>query len=232
MTDTTMDTRSHRVTGPPLLGPAIVYAVLTILAVAVPPLMAGERPWASDSALLDFYAHHGAAAHAGAFFTFGAAIPLAVFTAVSTTRLRTLGFDVAGRIIALVGGVGAAAMLAVAGLTELALTQSHVAESAATVRGLNGLVFALGGPGFVVFAGLLLAGVSVVGLIGGALPRPLAWFGLVVAVISELATLAVAFSDLSFLLPIGRFGGLIWIIAVGALLPATRRDPRFGKGHG
>lgn len=174
--------------------------------------------------------HHGGAAHASAFFTVAAAVPLAVLTAVATTRLRTLGLDVPGRIIAQLGGTLAAAMLAVSGLCTLALTQPHVADSPGAVRALYGLTFATGGLGYVVFSGLLLAGISVAGLIGRVLPRPLAWAGSALAVVCELASLCVAFSDLDFLLPIGRFGGLIWLLALGFLLPATRRELRERRG--
>src|SRR5438105_13608892 len=98
-------------TGAPLAPPVISYAVLTLLAVIV-PATTGSAPWTSDSALLGFFTHHSAAAHASAFFLFGSSIPFAVTTAVATSRLRTLGLDVPGRIIAQIGGALAASMLA------------------------------------------------------------------------------------------------------------------------
>jgi hypothetical protein len=220
----------HQRSGAPLLPPTIAYAVLTIAGLAVPAAMAGNAPWTSDSALLAFFRDHGAAAHASAFFLLGASIPLAVVTAVATTRLRTLGLDVPGRIIAQIGGCLAAAMLALSGLATLALTRPHVAESAAATRAIYGLVFAFGGPGFVVFSGLLVAGVSIAGLIGRVLPPWLGWFGLGVAAASELASLSVAFGALDFLLPVGRFAGLAWLLGIGVLLPATRRELRQRRG--
>jgi hypothetical protein len=217
-------------TGAPLLPPVIAYTVLTICGVALPALIVGFAPWKSDAAQLDFFQHHVGAVHVSAFFTFGAAVPFAIATAVATTRLRLLGLDVPGRIIAQVGGTAAAALLAVSGLTSLALTQDHVADSPAVVRALAALAFAAGGPGFVVFQGLLLAGVSVACLIGRMLPRWLGWAGIVIAVVSELATLSVAFDGADFLLPIGRFGGLAWLIALGVLMPANRRQARAMQG--
>ena len=206
----------------PLLPPALAYAVLTIMAATVPSAIAGVAAWKSDANLLDFYQHHGDAAHAGAFFTLAAAVPFAVFTAVTTSRLRSLGLDVPGRMIALVGGTIAAALLALAGLTELALTRSHVSDSASVVRAFDGLLFACGGVGFVVFAGLLAAGVSITGLLGRVLPPWLAWLGIATAVVSELASLAAAFPALEFLLPVGRAGGLIWMVLVAVRLPRKR----------
>lgn len=223
--------QGHRRTGAPLLPPVLSYVVLTIAGVAIPPLVSGLRPWASDAAALDFYRNHVGAAHAGAFFTLGAAIPLAVLTAVATTRIRNLGLDVPGRIIAQVGGTVAAALLALAGLVDLALTQSHVADSAAVVRALRAVNFAAGGPGYVVFSGLLVAGIAISALFGRVLPRPMAWAGVAVAVVCEIASLTVAFDALDVLLPIGRFGGLLWLLVLGFTLPANRRDLRARRGE-
>jgi hypothetical protein len=214
----------------PLWPPTLAYAVFTVCAVALPALSSGVRPWTSDSALLDFFQHHGAAAHASAFFTLGSAVPFAIATAVATTRLRTLGLDVPGRIIAQLGGAIAAALLALAGLSTLALTQDRVADSVAVIRAFNGLTFAAGGPGFVVFQGLLVAGVSIAGLIGRVLPRWLCWAGVGLAALCELASFTAAFDGLDPLLPVGRFGGVVWLLAIGVLLPATKRELRAQRG--
>jgi hypothetical protein len=64
--------------GAPLLPPTVAYAVLTVLGVVVPPLVAGVRPWSSDAALLTFFRDHAGAAHVSAYFTLGAAVPFAV----------------------------------------------------------------------------------------------------------------------------------------------------------
>jgi hypothetical protein len=222
--------RMHRA-GAPLFPPAVIYAVLTVLAVAVPPLVAGVKPWTSDAALLDFFQHHSGAAQLSAFLTLAAAAPLSVFTAVATTRVRTLGLDVPGRIIAQIGGTVAAAMLALAGAATLAATQPHVADSPAAIRVLYGLTFAAGGPAFVLFSGLLLAGISVTGIIARVLPRAVAWGGLAIALVSEIASVSAAWDGMDVLLPIGRFGGLVWMVAVGATLPATRRELRARRGE-
>lgn len=221
--------RIHR-TGAPLLPPALAYVLLTILGAAVPSAIAGVRPWTSDSALLDFFRNHGGAAHASAFFTLGAAVPLTVFVAVATTRLRTLGLDVPGRIIAQVGGTVAATMLGLSGVVTLAATRSHVADSDAAVRVLYGISFAAGGPAYVMFSGLLLAGISISGLLGRVLPRPVAWGGVVIAAVCEIASLSVAFDGMDVLLPVGRFGGLVWMVAIALTLPATRRELRVRRG--
>lgn len=224
-------TNSIHPAGAPLLPPAVSYAVLTVAGVALPPVAAGVAAWGSGHDQLAFFQHHPGAAHLSAFLTLGAAVPFAVATAVATTRLRTLGVDVPGRIIAQVGGTVAAAMLALAGMSTLALTQSHVADSAAVVRAFSALTFAVGGPGFVVFAGLFVAGISIAGLLSGVLPRWLGRAGLAIAVVSEVAALSAAFDALDFLLPVGRFAGLLWLVAIAFLLPATRRELRAKRGE-
>lgn len=207
MTTTSID-RTHR-SGAPLLPPVLSYAVLTILAVTVPSAVAGVAPYNSDADAIAFFQHHAGAAHASAFLTLGAAIPLAVLSGVATTRMRQLGYDVPGRIIAQLGGVLASAMLALAGVATLALTQDRVADSPAVIRAFVALTFAAGGPAFVVFSGLLVAGLAISGLISRVLPRPVAWAGVAIAVVSEIASLTAASDGLDPLLPVGRFGALL-----------------------
>jgi hypothetical protein len=69
--------------------------------------------------------------------------------------------------------------------------------------------------------GLLTAGVSVTAGIMCVLPRWLVVFGLVLAVAAELSWLHMAFPQLLFLIPLVRFPGFVWLIAVGFLLPKT-----------
>jgi hypothetical protein len=44
--------------------------------------------------------------------------------------------------------------------------------------------------------------------------------------LAELSFVSMAVDPLQFLLPIGRFGGLVWLVAVGFLLPRTRAAAR------
>jgi hypothetical protein len=80
----------------------------------------------------------------------------------------------------------------------------------------------MGGPGFVVPFGLLVAGVSVSGALAHKLPRWVLWFGLVIAAIAELSSLTIATPLAAYLLPAARFTGLVWLIVVGAKLPVVR----------
>src|SRR6478752_4067751 len=201
--------------GPPLLAPALAYGALLIAAVAV--WIGAPQAGASAARTLSY-----AQMHADAVLVFGAAVPLAIWTATVYRRLRTLGVTAPGAVIGLAGGILAAASLALSGLvTWVAADTAHIAGPA-LARVLFDLSFAAGGAGFVVPFALLIAGVAVPSLILRLTPRPLAWGGLVVAAVGMVSTLTLLTSALDFTLPIGRFGGLIFIVAASVLLPASR----------
>ncbi|MDX6209324.1 MAG: hypothetical protein QOE24_1715 [Frankiales bacterium] len=149
-------------------------------------------------------------------------MPLAIYAATASARLRQLGITAPGATIALAGGVLSAGALAIAGLLEWTLAQAPVRTDETLVRALQDLTFLTGGVMHVVFLGLLVAGIAVPGWLAGLLPRPLAMAGLAIAVIAELSTLSLAWQPISVLLPVGRFPALLWLIAAGALLPRKR----------
>jgi hypothetical protein len=85
------------------------------------------------------------------------------------------------------------------------------------------LGYGLGGPGFSIPMGLLMAGVSVTAAFMKVLPKWLIVLGLILAAAGELSWLhLIVYPKLLFLIPLTRFPGFIWIIAVGFLLPRTR----------
>jgi hypothetical protein len=206
--------------GPPLLAPAIGYAALT--AVGLTLGAAGPRPTTAPAELAAYLATHATTATVLATAVCAAAIPLAVFSAVAHQRMRRLGAAVPGPTIALAGGLLAAAALLVSGLAAWTAAASAPLGDAALLRALTTLSFAAGGPGFVAPFALLLAGLAVPSLLLGLLPRPLAWAGLVVAGLAMLGLLSLLTPALYVLLPVGRFGGLLWLLTAAALLPRER----------
>jgi hypothetical protein len=212
-TETPLPAPPDRRHGAPLLPPVIAYAVLTVAAAIVPMLIAGHAAWSSDSALLDVYQHHHGAARAQALLTTAAAIPLAVLSAIFCDRIKTCGVDAPGRVIALIGGAVSAALLATSGLISLALLGEHTATSLPLLQFGQRLATALGGTGFAAFTGLLVAGISITGLLGRILPKPLALTGVVAAVVGELALLTILTDAADPLLPLARFASLIVLIA-------------------
>jgi hypothetical protein len=82
----------------------------------------------------------------------------------------------------------------------------------------------LDGPAYAGSLGLLLAGLSVAGLLTRLLPRWLAWGGLVVAALGELSFLSMLVPIFGMLIPLTRFPGYLWLIITGFVLSTTTRS--------
>jgi hypothetical protein len=228
MNDSSADTNRRPVQGgPPLALLAAISLVLLLAGLVVGVSLAGgvmPLPYGSATEIQDYVTGQHAAAVAIAVGTFGSSVPLAIYAATASARLRQLGITAPGATIALAGGLLASAGLALSSLTAWTLSRPEVTSDPALVRALYYLTYLTGGPWHVVMLGLLIAGIAVPALIVGLLPRPLAWTGLVIAGLAELTTLVLIWPGLSPLLPVARFTGLIWLIAAGVLLPLRRRN--------
>jgi hypothetical protein len=224
-----LETGDLRHPSPPLLLVAIIYTVLFVGSLALSIAMAGgvhyPSPFGPPVDALRYFADHADAVRVAAFLHFGSAIPLGIFTATAVSRLRFLGVQAAGTNIALFGGIGASLMLMLSALVSWVLSQSGAAALGPTLHALHLFAFAAGGPGHVVALGLLVAGVSISGGVPRLLPRWVMWFGLTIAALAELSTLSLLSPALLPLLPAARFLAFVWLIAVGAQLPAQREDP-------
>jgi hypothetical protein len=216
--------RRHR--SPSLLAVAVVFTALFVGSLVVTAAMTSgghfPSPFASSTSAAIFFTDHAVAVRFSAFLQFGAAIPLAIFTATSTSRLRFLGVRAAGPSIALLGGALASVMLALSALLQWVLSQPGLSTSQEVVHALHLLSFATGGPGYVVPFGILVAGVAISGGLSRHLPRWVMGFGLVVAAVAELSSLTIALPPAAILLPIARFAGFVWLIAAGATLEKQR----------
>jgi hypothetical protein len=155
-------------------------------------------------------------------FQFGSAVPLGIFAATVYARQLRLGVRVPGPAISFFGGTTASAFLMLSALLIWTLSRPEITSDLTLTHALTFLAFITGGVAYVVGMGLLVAGIAVPALILRFIPRWLAWTGLVIAALSELSFLAMVLEPLQFLLPIGRFGGLLWLVAVGFLLPRSR----------
>ena len=225
-TEESIGARRPQQSGPPLAPLAAISLVLLLAGLIVGVALAGvmPMPYAATTTVVAYIRDHAMAVQAVATGTFASSVPLAIYAATVSTRLRQLGVTAPGATIALVGGTLAAAGIGLSGLIAWALSRPELVVDPTLVHALYYLVFLTGGPGHVVALGLLVAGVAVPGLILGLLPRPVAWAGLVIAVIAELSFLTLLHWGFSVLLPVARFGGLIWLIVAGAMLPLRRRN--------
>jgi hypothetical protein len=204
----------------------VVSAALLVAGIALSAALGGvfPSPFETSATIRLYFLTQSDAVKASGVLIFASSVPLAIYAATASARLRQLGITAPGATIALAGGLVSAGALSLSGLLQWTLARPAVRVDEPLVRALQDLAFLSGGPAHVVFLGLLLAGVAVPALVLGLLPRPLAWAGLVIAVIAEATTLALIWPALSVLLPVARFPALAWLIAAGLLLPKSRRD--------
>jgi len=241
MTTTILHKRGHR--GPHLGTLAIIYTLLFNIglhfvvsfqppehlaasATAVRPYFPG--PWESAQTITSYFHAHPDSVLMCAFLQFGAAIPLGILTATMVSRLRFLGVRAAGADIALFGGFMTVFNVALSALVLWVMAYPGIADESSVVRALYYIVFAVGGVGFSVPMGLLIAGISIPALIMKLLPKWLIIFGLTLAVIGELSFFSLVIPSALFLIPLTRFPSFIWLIFAGFKLP-RRLDRRSGS---
>ena len=212
--------------GPNLGMVAVVFSVV-FLAGLYPVTMFGGMPyfpgpWESPAVIAKFFQSRPTSALICAFFHFGASISLGIFTATVVSRLQFLGArSPAGPYIALFGGLMTAFNMAGGACVLWVMTHPGIAQDVTLTQALYYLQYALGGPGFSVPLGLLMAGVCVPAAIMKLLPKWLVVFGLVLAVCGELSWLNLVSPKALFLIPLTRFPGFVWLIATGFLLPKS-----------
>jgi hypothetical protein len=227
--------RSPRHAGPNLGILAIVFTALklgSLVPVSAFGFAFGVRPpyFPAPSApaadIVSYFVTHPEAVLLCAFLQFGSAIPIGLFTATVVSRLRFLGVTAAGATIALFGGVMLAFDSAASASVLWTMAHAGITQDATLVHALYFLQYALGGPGFAIPIGLLMAGVSITAGFTRLLPKWIVALGIALAVIGELTWFALLTQKVGFLIPLTRFPAFVWLIAAGFALPATlRRAP-------
>lgn len=181
-------------------------------------------PWEPASTILPYFQHYGERVLICTTLQFGAMVCLGIFAATVVSRLHFLGARAAGTYIALLGGFLVVADAFAGSMATWTLLRPEVNQNGTTVLALYFFAYGLGGVGFSVPMGLLMAGVSVTAAFLKLLPKWLIVLGLVLALAGELSWLHIAlFPKLLFLIPLVRFPGFVWLIAVGFLLPNSRK---------
>jgi hypothetical protein len=228
MTDelTTGSVPSHGSRGPNPGVLALVSFALLVIGLVLGTIVANGQtfvsPFSTATDVVGYFRGNSAAVRLNAFFQFGSAVPLGIYAATVYARQLRLGVRVPGPAIGFFGGISASVLLMVSAFVTWVLSRPEITGDAPLTVALSFLAFAAGGFGYVVSIGLLVAGIAVPALILRFVPRWFAWTGLIIAALSELSFLAMVIEPLQFLLPIGRFGGILWLIVAGFLLPRTR----------
>lgn len=218
-----MTTTVSRPTDTSVAAPAVVTAGLFVASLLAGLFAAGAvytSPFTDDADIAAFYAGHPTLVSWVGFLQFGTGLALAVCTATLVTRLRGLAPGLPGPIgVASAGGLVAAVFLALNGVVQWVMAHPGVTAEPAVRRALHHLYFALGGFAHVAAAALLVGAVSLVALRTGLLPGWLSATGLVIAGVSVASSLTFVAEAVTVLIPVGRFAALLWLVAVGFLVP-------------
>ena len=220
-----MELRGARHPSPNPGAVAVIYTVL--FCAGLYAVANGEahfpRPWDSAPTMAAYFQLRSKAVLLCAFLQFGSAIPLGIFTATIVSRLRFLGVKAAGATIALYGGHAESFALTCCSIVLWVMTRPGVADDVLLTKALNYVSFGFGGFGYSVPLALLMAGVSVPALFYRLVPKWISILGLIVAGFGVVSWLSLEFAPAMFFIPLTRFPGFVWMIAVGFALPTMAR---------
>ncbi|WP_040805748.1 hypothetical protein [Nocardia concava] len=204
-----MSTTTTARTSPSVLAPAAAFAALTIAYVATNART--PHPDASGSDVLAYTSAHVGLIDAGALLLVLSAAPLAIAAGMIQRIQR-------GPTITTIGAALAAGGLTFGGLFAWAGARLSDSADPGLARTIADFAYLSGGPAYAAGFGLLAVGIVIPALLERNLPTWLIWSGVALVAVAALSTLALVASAFGFLLPVVRFGGLLWLIAVAAIL--------------
>jgi hypothetical protein len=219
--------QSVRFRGPHLGILAVIYTVLFIFGLSyvisfTPGAPHYPNPYDPAAAITTYFREHPHDALMCCFFQFLSAIPLGLFTVTVWSRLKWLGVKAVGPSIALLGGLLVVMEIVVSSMIAWAMVFPGVADDAGALRAFYYFAFGLGGVGFSVPMGLLIAGIAVSAGFARLLPRWMVVFGVILGVIGEASCLALLSPAMTALIPLTRFPGFIWLMIAGFMLAARK----------
>jgi hypothetical protein len=224
---TTIPDKYHK--GPSLIILATLFAILfnsglyfVISFSADSPHFPG--PWESADTITMYFQKHSSDVLMCAFLQFGAAIPLGIFTATIVSRLKFLGVRAAGPYIAFFGGLMASMSVILSALILWVMAYPGIAQDTSVLRALYYISYAIGGVGFSIPFGLLIAGISVTAKFFKLLPKWMVGLGIFIAICGELSWVSLIIPNALFLIPLTRFPGFLWLIGVGYYMPRKKEE--------
>lgn len=226
--------QSVRFRGPHLGILAVIFAALFIFGLTYvisfnPGAPHYPNPYDQPGAITAYFRMHPHDALMCMFFQFLSAIPLGLFTVTVWTRLRWLGVKAVGPSIALLGGLLTTVNMVVGCMIAWTMVFPGVAADDGVVRALYFVGFAIGGVGYSVPMGLLIAGIAVPSGFMRLLPRWMVVFGIVLGVIGETSCLALLSPAMTALIPLTRFPGFIWLMIAGFMLASSAGSPALNR---
>jgi hypothetical protein len=220
--------QSVRFRGPHLGILAVIFTALFIFGLSyvisfIPGAPHYPNPYDPTAAITAYFRDHPHDALMCTFFQFLSAIPLGIFTVTVWTRLRWLGVKAAGPSIALLGGLVVCVNMIVGSMIAWTMVFPGVAADEGVLRALYYIGFGIGGVGYSVPMGLLIAGTAVSAGFMRLLPKWMVVFGVVLGFIGEVSCLALLSPKLTLLIPLTRFPGFIWLMIAGFMLTRKRK---------
>jgi hypothetical protein len=198
-----------------LAGASFIVGVAAAMRLADAPY---PRPGSEPADVRRYFRGNPGAARISAVGQLVSATALARFTASVASLASRSGRGSRGlRTAAVAGGVLAAASLATSALLAAALTGRR-GEQESDAAALHRWGFVAGGPVHGAGFGLLVGSLGLAGLRTGELPRPLAVAGLASAAAGLLSPLYFVAKPAAWLIPVGRFSGLLVSAIAGARL--------------
>jgi hypothetical protein len=191
----------------PAVGLTFLGGVLGGLARADAPY---PRPGSTAEQVREYFTGSGAAGRVSVAGQLASSLALARFTGA------VAGLDPSVRIAAITGGTVASGALASSAVMSAALT--YPGRDDDSVLRLHRRSFLAGGPAHGVGFGLLLCALGIGGARSGRLPRTLTRASLASGVAGLLTPLGLVTEPAVWLIPAGRFSGLIVTGVAGARL--------------
>ncbi|WGW13606.1 hypothetical protein LWF01_07570 [Saxibacter everestensis] len=151
------------------------------------------------------------------------ALLLGVFTALLAAGLRRRTGDGPGAAVLLFGGSYASIVFALSAMLSWLTSRPEIAADGPSAQTLSYLAFMTGGPGHVVGLGILIGGTVIAARWTASMPGWLLIVGTVLGVVAILSYLSLNWAPMTVLIPIGRFGGLLWLVVAGFMLGRDRR---------
>ena len=223
---------SIRFSGPHLGYLAVLFTSLFLFALSyVITFTAGAphfpNPYDPAMAITTYFREHPHDVVLCAFFQFASAIPVGIFTVTARTRLKWLGVKAVGPSIAMLGGILVTVTLVSSSLIMWAMAFPGVADDAGVIRAMYYMAFALGGVGYSVPMGLLIAGIAIPAGFMRLLPGWMVVFGVILGVIGETSWLSLLFPEVGDADPPDTISG-VYLADIGRVCAYQEKARRPG----
>ena len=183
-----------------------------------------DPPFGPQTDVIDYFAANRPQVQAMSFVFAVAALSLLAFVAHGAGMLADRAQERRSALPGLALGAGtlAAGFWLLTALLLWVLSRPEAAEAPGLLRPMHDLVYLLGGPAHVLTLGVFLGAVSAALRGQSVLPAWIVRTGAAAAILSMLAVLALLWEPATFLLPLGRGLGMLWIFATSVALLVGR----------